>query len=75
MKPGAHLVYATTDDPNIVPVSASRAMSIAKEDATVTYSGPRSFSLSNRSSGTVALVATVADQADGSPSSTGQQAP
>jgi hypothetical protein len=65
MKPGAHLVYATTDDPNIVPASANRAMSIAKEDATVTYSGPRSFSLHNRSSGTVELVAAVTEKADG----------
>jgi hypothetical protein len=60
MKPGAHQVIATTNDPNFVASSSTRAFSIAKEDARITNTTPATVRL-NGATGTVPLSANVLD--------------
>jgi hypothetical protein len=58
MAPGGHVVTASTADSNFTSSSATKSITVVKEDARVAYSGPASLSIS---AGPVVLTATVRD--------------
>jgi hypothetical protein len=61
MKPDFHVVTASVPDPNFSIATPSKAITIQKEDARVSYIGPKSASLGGSATGIVPLSVMVKD--------------